>query len=248
MEQNGGKFFSPARIAAIAMFSALAGILYIFNFPIPFAFPGFLEFKFSDIPVLIGAFALGPVSGAVIVVIQILIKLVFTGTSTAFVGELSDLLTCCAFAVTAGLIYSKKRTFKGALIAIAAGTAAEVVVALLANRFILVPFFVKQYGWGAIIGMMLKLFPKCTEQNFYNYYLWVSVLPFNLLRCIVAALVTLPVYKRISNVLNKFNDKITPKDDGDGKKAKRVNLAVILAFAGLVALLITFALLRYFVF
>ena len=78
MEQVSAKrsYFSSARIAVIAMFSALAAILYIFNFALPFAFPSFLEFKFSDIPVLIGSFALGPVSSVIIVVSEILIKLV----------------------------------------------------------------------------------------------------------------------------------------------------------------------------
>ena len=53
MEQvsSGRSYFSSTRIACIAMFATLAGILYIFKFPLPFAFPGFLEFKFADIPI-----------------------------------------------------------------------------------------------------------------------------------------------------------------------------------------------------
>ena len=250
MEQtkSGSRYFSSTRVALIAMFAALTGILYIFKFPMPFAFPGFLEFKFVDIPILIGSFALGPVSGAIIVVVGLLIKLVFKGTTTMFVGDLSDLLTSCTFAVVAGIIYSKKRTFKGALIAMVCGTAAEVVVALFANRFILVPFFVKNYGWGAVIGMMKELFPNCTEETFYNYYLWVSVLPFNLLRCIVAILVALPVYKRLSILINRFNQKLAPKNDEDGSKAKKINIVAITVGVALIAILVLFTLLRYFVF
>ena len=195
MEQVSAKrsYFSSARIAVIAMFSALAAILYIFNFALPFAFPSFLEFKFSDIPVLIGSFALGPVSSVIIVVSEILIKLVVKGSSTMFVGEISDLLTSCAFAVTAGIIYKKHRTFKGALVGMAVGTAVEVVVALLINWLFLVPFYVQflfNGNWAPLLGAMNKLFPNCTRENFYNYYLWVSVLPFNLLRCLVAVLYT----------------------------------------------------------
>ena len=248
MSQSTKKYFSSTRIAFIAVFATLAGILYIFKFPLAFAFPSFLEFKFADIPILIGSFTLGPVSGAIIVFVGLLIKLVFKGTTTMFVGDLSDFLTSCTFAVVAGIIYSKKRTFKGALIAMGAGTAAEVVVALLANRFILIPFFADQYGFGAVVGMMKSLFPDITKENFYNYYLWVSVLPFNLMRCIVAILVTLPIYKRISKLINRANDKMTPKNDEDGQKSKKVNIGVLIGGIAIVALLVLFTLLRYFVF
>ena len=249
MEQSSKKsYFSSTRVAFIAMFATLAGILYILKFPMPFAFPSFLEFKFADIPILIGTFTLGPVSGVIIVVVGLLIKLVFKGTTTMFVGDLSDLLTSCAFAVVAGIIYSKKRTFKGALIAMASGTAAEVAVALLANRFILIPFFAEYYGWKAIIGMTQKLFPNCTQETFYTYYLWVSVLPFNLLRCIVTVLITLPVYKRISVLINRFNEKITPKNDEDGSKAKRANIVTIAVGIAIILILVLFALLQFFVF
>lgn len=241
-----GKYFNSTRIAFIAVFGALAGVLYIFDFPIAGAFPSFLKFKLSDIPVLLGTFTLGPASGSIIVTVQILIKLVVKGTSTSFVGELSDLLTSVAFAVTAGLLYKRNRTFKGALVAMAAGTAVEVTVAIFANWLILVPFYAKNFGWKAIIGMMKPLFPNITQENFYNYYLWVSVLPFNLMRCIAAILVTLPVYKRISNLINRANDKMTPKNDEDGQKTKKVNIGVLVAGIAVVAILLTFALLRGF--
>lgn len=252
MEQvsSGHKYFSSTRIAVIAMFATIAGILYIFNFAMPFAFPSFLEFKFSDIPVLIGTFTLGPVSGVIIVVVEILIKLVFKGTSTVFVGELSDMVTSCVFAVLAGLIYGKKRTFKGALLGMAVGTVAEVTVAMLFNWLVLVPFYVQFFfhgSWEPLIKMMTPLFPKCTKETFFDFYLWASVLPFNLLRCLVAVLVTLPVYKRISVLINRFNAKLAPKHDEDGQKTKKINIGVIVAGAVVVALLALFALLRYFV-
>lgn len=251
MEQSSKKsYFSSTRIALIAMFATLAGVLYIFNFSMPVAFPSFLDFKFSDIPVLIGSFTLGPISGAIIVVVQILIKLVIEGTTTNFVGELSDLMTCCAFAVTAGVIYSKKRTFKGALIAIAVGIICEVTVAILMNWLVLVPFYVSFFfggSWGPLIGMMTPLFPACTKETFYNFYLWGSVLPFNLLRCLVASLVTILVYKRISVLINRFNAKLQPKE-GQETKAKKINYILLFSALGIIVLLVLFTLLRFFVF
>lgn len=256
MEQVSSKrsYFSSVRVAVIAMFSALAAVLYIFKFALPFAFPSFLEFKFSDIPVLIGSFALGPLSSVIIAVSGILIKLVIKGSSTMFVGDLSDLITSCTFAVTAGLIYKKRRTIKGALVGMAIGTAAEVAVAVLINWLILVPFYVQflfHGKWEPIVSAMNTLFPNCTRETFYNYYLWVSVLPFNLLRCLVAVLVTLPIYKRISVLINRFNAKLAPKNDENGeksKKSKKINVVAICVGISVILILLVFALLRVFVF
>ena len=251
MEQQTKQGLSSTHIAFIAMFSTLAAVLYMLDFALPFAFPGFLEFKLSDIPILIGSFTLGPLSGGIIVVVEILIKLVVKGTSTMFVGELSDLVTSCVFAVTAGMIYKKHRTFKGALVAMAIGTAAEVVIAILFNWLILVPFYVQVFfggSWAPLIGVMKPLFPSCTKETFYQFYLWCSVLPFNLLRCLVAIGVTLLVYKRISRLINSVNHKIYGKEDRDRTKEKRINIGLIIGAVVIVVLLITFALLRYFVF
>ena len=249
--QNTKQGISSTHIAFIAMFATLAGVLYILNFKLPFAFPSFLDFKLSDIPILIGSFTLGPVSGGVIVVVEILIKLVVKGTSTMFVGELSDLVTSCAFAVTAGIIYKKHRTFKGALVAMAIGTAVEVTIAMLINWLVLVPFYVQVFfggSWEPLVGIMKPLFPACTKETFYNFYLWASVLPFNLLRCLVAIVVTLLVYKRISRMINSVNRKIYGKEGHDEAKSKKTTVILICVGVAIVALLITFALLREFVF
>ncbi|MDE6617586.1 MAG: ECF transporter S component [Clostridiales bacterium] len=249
--QNTKQGISSTHIAFIAMFASVAGVLYILNFKLPFAFPSFLEFKLSDIPILIGSFTLGPMSGGVIVVVEILIKLVIDGTTTMFVGELSDLITSCAFAVTAGIIYKRHRTFKGALVAMAIGTAVEVTVAILINWLVLVPFYLQLFfggNWEGLIGMMKPLFPACTKETFYNFYLWVSVLPFNLLRCLVAIVVTLLVYKRISRMINSVNRKIYGKEGHDEQKSKKTTIIFICVGVAIVALLVTFALLRKFVF
>lgn len=244
-------YFSSTRIAVIAMFSAIAGVLYCVNIAITAAFPSWLELNFSDIPVLIGTFTLGPVSGVAIVVVKILLKLVIKGTSTMFVGELADLLIGCALVLPAGFIYKKNRTFKGAIAAMAIGSVCSVAVSILFNWLIFVPYYVFiVFGgsWDVLVRGMNVLFPACTKETFYNYYLWISVLPFNLMRCLIAVLVTLPIYKRISNLINKLNAKLTPKEDEDGSKTKKINLRAIIIGAAVVALLVVIALVRFFFF
>ena len=50
----------------VAMLSAIAVVLMLFEFPLPFIAPPFYELDFSEVPILIGAFALGPVAGIAI--------------------------------------------------------------------------------------------------------------------------------------------------------------------------------------
>lgn len=261
MEKTKKSYFSATRVAVIAMFATLAGLLYVFGFPIAAAFPSWLELNFSDIPALIGTFALGPVSGSIIVLVKILIKLIIKGTSTVFVGELADLLIGIAFVVPSGLIYKKMRTFKGALVAMAVGTLCSTAMSILANWLVLVPFYRQLFfhgSWGPLVGTMQALFgEKCTQATFYNFYLWCSVLPFNIMRCVIAVAVTLPVYKHVSRLINRLNDKLTPpKQDenavcdgenvGRAKRFDRRTLVTIIVVAVVCVLLVAGVLLRYF--
>lgn len=199
------RFFSASNLAKIAMFAALATVLQLLRIPLPFIFPSFLELNFSDIPALVGTFALGPVSGSVIVVIKLLLKLLIQGSGSMFVGDLSDLFCGLTLVVPAGVIYKYHRSFKGALVALAVGTLCSTGISLLTNRFIIIPAYSAAFGGiESIAGMLTSLFPSVTAENFYSYYLPLSCLPFNLLRCLIAAAVTLLSYKRISRLLNKF--------------------------------------------
>lgn len=242
-------YFSATRIAVIALFATLSGVLYIFGFPISVAFPSFLELNFSDIPALIGTFALDPVSGAIIVFVKIIIKLIFKSTSTSFVGDLADLIIGIAFVVPAGFVYQKKRTFRGALIAVLIGTAVSVIAAVLINRVLLVPFYVRFFfggNWTPLVSMMTPLFPSCTQETFYRFYLWVSVLPFNLMRCLIAAAVTLVVYKHISRAVNKLNEKIASKSARTEAETQKRNFLWVIGFILVVLILIAVMLLVYF--
>lgn len=241
-------FFSTTRIAMIALFGALAGILHVFSFSLPFAFPGFLEYDLSDIPLFIGTFAMGPVSGCIIVVIKLLVRLVCKGTGSVFVGELANFLIGVGFVIPAGLIYKHNRTFRGALLALAVGSLSSIAVAILTNWLILIPFYVYvmfEGNWELLLNMMRLLFPSITQETFYNYYLWVSVLPFNTMRCLIASILTLVVYKHISRLINRLGERLEPKA-GKETAAKKRDLIVTVSCIAVVLLLVLFALLRYF--
>ncbi len=196
-------FFSAKRLAKLGIFSALAAVLYFFNFPLPI-FPSFLKLNLSDLPALICSFAMGPISGFIAVLIKCVIHLPFSSSYGA--GELADLLIGGAFVVCSGLIYKNKKTKKGALIGIISGTAASVIASVLANRFIIIPVYTLAMGLSVsqIAAMCSSVLPFINETNFYPCYLFLAVLPFNLLRCVFASAVTWLVYKRVSVLLDKM--------------------------------------------
>ena len=214
-------FFTASRLSAIAVFSALSGVLYILGFSIPVAFAPWLELNFSDVPLLIGTFALGTPSGVCIVVLRTLVKLMFKPTSTAFVGEAADIIIGLALAVPAGLLYAKKRTLKGAIFACIIGGVFSSAAAVIANRAMLIPFYVKAMEWDFtfLAGMLQPLYENCTAETFYNYYLWLSVLPFNLLRCLAASLLTFAVYKKISVLIKRANEKFGERRNVKARRA-----------------------------
>ena len=195
------KHFSAGNMAVMAILTALSFILYMFvKFPLPFMFPSFLDMQISDLPALLGGFALGPVEGCLIIIIKCCIKMPFT--STACVGELGDMVIGIANVLPASLIYRFHKNRKGALLGMLTGMLCAVVASLFMNWLVLIPFYAKAFGMDAIVGMMKSLYPDITADTVYNYYLPLAVLPFNILRCFVCALVTYFTYKPLSKVLH----------------------------------------------
>lgn len=223
-KQQKQPFFTASRMAAIAIFAAISGVLYAVSFPMPVAFAPWLEFNFSDVPVLIGSFALGAPSGAIIVALRTLIKLLIKPTTSAFVGEAADILCGLALAVPAGLFYAKKKTKGGAALACLIGGLCSVAMGVIANRFMIIPWYAKQMGMNTLVNMLLELYPACTEETFYKFYLWLSVAPFNALRCLFDSLITFSVYKNVSALLKKADEKYgkkKPPEKIDGEIAEK---------------------------
>ena len=64
------KVFTTKNLVLMAMFSALAAVLMLWEFPIPFIAPNFYEIDLSEIPILVGSFIMGPVSGVIMEAIK----------------------------------------------------------------------------------------------------------------------------------------------------------------------------------
>lgn len=184
--------------AKIAMLAAISVVLMLFEIPLPFA-PSFYEIDFSEVPVLIGAFAMGPAAGAAIELVKILLNFIITGTDTAGVGELANFIIGCSLCVPAAIIYKRHKTRKGALIGMASGTVLMVVIGCFINAYVMLPVYAKAFGMpiDALVQMGTAVNPNITDLTGFIMF---AVAPFNLLKAVLVSLIVLLIYKKISPV------------------------------------------------
>ena len=191
------KVFTTKNLVLMAMFSALAAVLMLWEFPIPFIAPNFYEIDLSEIPILVGSFIMGPVSGVIMEAIKIILKLLIKGTSTAYVGDFANFCIGVCLVVPASIIYQKHKTKKNAFIGMLVGTLFMAVAGVVLNYFVMIPFYVKAFGMPleAIIGAGAKIQPLVTNKLSFTI---VCVEPFNIVKGIIVSLVTALIYKHIS--------------------------------------------------
>lgn len=191
---------SPARrVAIVGMFSAISGVLMYFEVPLWFA-PSFYELDFSEIPVLICGFSMGPVAGVVAEFCKVLIKLFLKGTSTAFVGDLANFMVGCALILPATILYYRKKSKKMAITGLIVGTVVMTVFGSAFNGMYLIPKFSQLFGLPleAIVSMGTAINPAIS--SVWTLVLF-AVVPFNLLKGAIVSIVTLLLYKHISPIL-----------------------------------------------
>lgn len=202
-KKNGvtGPVFGTRKMAMIGMFSAIAMILHLFDFPLPFA-PDFYKLDFSELPILVGTFAFGPAAGVMMEFIKILLKLFIKGTSTAFVGDLANFAIGCSFILPASVIYAFRKNKKTAVLACCTGTLILTVFGTAFNAVYLLPAFSKLYGLPleTMIQMGTAVNPLVSEGNIITFVA-ACVAPLNLIKGASASIVTLLIYKPLSPII-----------------------------------------------
>lgn len=188
-------------IVTIGMLGAIAVILMLFEIPLPFA-PSFYEIDLSEVPVLVGCFALGPLAGVLIELVKIVLNLVINGTVTAGVGEIANFCIGCSFCVPAGLIYRSMKTKKGAVISLVAGTLSMTFLGCFINAYVMLPTYAKafQIPIEGLIEMGTKVNASITD--LFTFVMF-AVVPFNLLKGVVVSVVVLLIYKKISPIIKR---------------------------------------------
>lgn len=201
-------------ISYVAMFSALGGVLMLLEIPLFFA-PGFYKMDLSELPVLMSAFYLGPVAGVITELLKVLLKLLLKGTSTAFVGDFANFVVGCSFVLPASCIYHMKKSKRGALIGMIAGTLVMTIFGSLFNAVYLLPTFAELFGMPleAIIKMGNDI---NSAINSVSTLVLFCVVPFNLLKGIIVTVLTMLLYKRISPLLHKGDKKLAERKAKNG--------------------------------
>lgn len=190
----------------MGMFGALAAVLMLFEFPLPFIAPSFYGLDLAEVPILVGSFALGPLAGMVMEFVKILIKLVLKPTSTGFVGEFANIVVGCALVLPAGLVYRFKKTKKGAVAGMIAGTITMSVVGVVINALVMLPFYSNFMPLENIIAAGAAINPAVS--NIWTFAI-ICVGPFNIIKGVVVSLITALVYKRISVIIHGVNTERT---------------------------------------
>lgn len=196
---NASNRSSLRTMVQIGMLGAVSVVLMMFEIPLWFA-PAFYQIDISEVPVLIGTFAMGPLAGVIIEFIKVLLHLILKGTTTAGVGDLANFLIGCSFVFPAGIIYKKLKSRKGALTGMVTGTLFMVATGCLLNAFVLLPVYAKAFGipLEALIEMGSAVNPSIT--NLTTFAL-LAVAPFNLLKGFIVSIITYILYKYISPIL-----------------------------------------------
>lgn len=185
----------------ISVLSVIALILMLLDFPLWFT-PTFLKFDISDVPALIGSFALGPMAGVLVQLVKNLLNLLIEGSGTGGVGELANFIVGSIYVYTAGLFYYRDKTFKNAIIGMAAGVLVMTISISLINYYFMIPFYAKLFGLpiDKIVAMGSAVNKYVVDFKTLILY---AVVPFNLFKGIIVTLVTLLMYKRVSPLLHK---------------------------------------------
>ncbi len=198
-EHEKRKSLSLRMMVQIAMLGAIAVVLMMFEIPLGFA-PSFYKLDFSEVPVLLGAFSMGPVAGVLIELIKILLNLLINGTYTAGVGEFANFGIGCALVVPASIIYKKKTSRTNAILGLVVGTIVMAIVGGAFNAYVLIPLYSKaMMPMDAIISMGNQINPNITGLSTFIMF---AVVPFNLVKGVIVSIMTVLLYKYLRPFLH----------------------------------------------
>jgi len=195
MTKTKQSLLTTRQLSTVAILAAIAAVLFMVEIPVVL----FYKLDMSSLPVLLGAFAMGPLPGTLILLVKALLGLLHT--TSQGVGELADFIMGFAMMFPAAIIYRRMKSRKGAIIGMIVGTVIATIVAVLTNLYIMIPFYGAAYGMPveAIVGMGQAILPAV---NSVGKFVLLITAPFNVLKWVVISIVTALVYKPLSPILH----------------------------------------------
>ena len=174
---------NSAKIAKMAMLVAISIVLVmIVHLPI-FPAVAFLEYDPADIPILVGAFAFGPLAGVILTIVTSLIQGLTVSASSGLYGIIMHIIATSVLVLASSLIYAHKKTKTTAIVGLATGTVLMAATMFFANM-VITPAFM-----GLPLSAVMELMP--------------FIVLFNVVKAGINSVVTFIVYKRISPFLHK---------------------------------------------
>ena len=187
-------------VSIVGICAAIATVLHMLDFPLLFLAPDFYKVDFSELPVLLCGFYLGPTATVACEGIKIVLKLLFKSTSTAFVGDFANFAVGCSLVLPATIIYHAHKSKHSAIIGLVVGSLCMSIFGTAFNAVYLLPKFAQLYGipLDAIIGMGAEI-----NGNIHNVTTFVAicVAPLNLVKSATVSVLTLLLYKRVARPL-----------------------------------------------
>lgn len=180
-----------------AVLASVAIILMFMDFPVVFM-PAFLKMDLSEIPAIIAAFSLGPLAGFWVMLVKNILHL--ANSQTAGIGELANFLVGSALVMTAGVIYRRHKSRKGAVCALAFGTLAMTLAAAALNYWVLIPLYqaVLNFPGEAVVKMGHVVNHRIIDLKTFILF---AIIPFNLLKGLLVSLITMLIYQKVSHLL-----------------------------------------------
>jgi riboflavin transporter FmnP len=192
---------TPARrVTIVAICAAIAAVLHMLDFPLPFLAPEFYKLDLSELPVMLCGFYLGPSATVICEAVKILLKLLLKGTSTAFVGDFANFAVGCSLVLPATIIYHIRKSKISAIWGLAVGTLILTIFGSAFNGIYLLPKFAELYGMplDTIIAMGSTVNPAISN---VPTFVALAVAPLNLIKGGMISILTMLLYKRVAKPL-----------------------------------------------
>lgn len=193
------------KYAILGMLTALAYlVMTVGRIPIIL----FLKYDPKDIVIAIGGFIFGPLSAFVLSAVVSVVEM-FTVSDTGVIGLIMNVISSCAFACTAAFIYTRRKTLKFAVIGLLSGCVLMTATMLLWN-YLITPLYLG-YPREVVAKMLIPYF-----------------LPFNLLKSIINASLTMLLYKPLVEYLRRHDFLAPSTASAADKPAKKITTGVAL--------------------
>ena len=186
------KRFSGKRLALMGVFVALAFAVSLIEIPLPLFGASFLKLDFGNVFIVLISFLLGPLEGILVCLLKEALRCI--GSSSMCAGELANFLITSSYLLLPSILYKSRKNLKTVIWSLSVACIIATGMGLLANRIIIFPTYAYLFG-GSIFGM--------TVQEAFSAF-WVAILIFNLIKTVSVGLLTMFLYKRLSNFLKKL--------------------------------------------